>query len=42
MQSFQVLSEITAFADMIERSGANLSPLSDMADTYDVLSLLRE
>lgn len=36
------LSEIKAFADMVELSGENLSPLTSMLTTYQLLSLLKQ
>ncbi len=36
------LSEIMAFADMVELSGANISPLSSMDTTYKLLSSLKQ
>ncbi len=36
------LSEIKAFADMVEFSGENISPLSSMATTYKLLSTLKQ
>lgn len=36
------LSEIKAFADMVEHSGENLSPLTSMLTTYQLLSLLKQ
>lgn len=36
------LSEIKAFADMVEFSGENISPLSSMATTYKLLSSLKQ
>lgn len=36
------LSEIKAFADMVEFSGENISPLSSMAPTYKLLSSLKQ
>lgn len=36
------LSEIKAFANMVEHSGENLSPLSSMLTTYQLLSLLKQ
>lgn len=35
-------SEIKAFADMVEFSGENISPLSSMATTYKLLSSLKQ
>ncbi|MDE5561175.1 MAG: Gfo/Idh/MocA family oxidoreductase [Bacteroidaceae bacterium] len=34
-------SEIKAFADMVEHSGKNLSPLSSMRNTYGMLELMK-
>lgn len=36
------LSEIKAFADMVEFSGENISPLSSMGTTYKLLSSLKQ
>lgn len=36
------LSEIKVFADMVEFSGENISPLSSMATTYKLLSSLKQ
>ena len=36
------LSEIMAFANMVEHSGENLSPLTSMLTTYQLLSLLKQ
>lgn len=36
------LSEIRAFADMVEHSGINSSPLSSLNSTYKLLSLLKQ
>ena len=37
-----LLSEIKAFADMVELSGENLSSLSSINATYKLLSLLKQ